>query len=131
MKSSLSNPSADPSASSPRHYCYEIDPKVAALNVVADTGTSHLLSYAQFLDTDRNANPELEQRPDAPPERMRIHFARADVVILGSGLRRLEAGIQKQELKSVRSKGRAPDAMPDVQVEVVTITFNKEQPYDY
>ena len=61
-------------------------------NVFADDGISYLLPYAQFLYAERISNPALEKEPDAPPEKMLIRFACADVVVLGSGLKRLERG---------------------------------------
>ena len=69
----------------------------------ADDGHSYLLPYAQFLSAERFSNPALEKEPDAPPEKMLIHFAQAEVVVLGSGLKRLEGELQKYELKFVKS----------------------------
>ena len=64
--------------------------------------------------------------PDAPPEKMRIHFARADVVVLGSGLKRLEQGIQKYELKFVKSADRRLAATLNTHIAAVTVTLTKE-----
>ena len=50
------------------------------LNVVADDGISYLLPYAQFLYAEMISNPALEKEPDAPPEKMLICFAVAEVV---------------------------------------------------
>ena len=69
----------------------------------ADDGISYLLPYAQFLYAERMANPALEKEPEAPPEKMSIHFACADVIVLGSGLKRLERWLQKYELSFVMS----------------------------
>ncbi len=86
------NPDAA-SASSPRNNpCFDIDPTVAALNVFADDESSYLLPYAQFLYAERISNPALEKEPDAPPEKLLIRFAEAEVVVLGSGLKTLDAG---------------------------------------
>ena len=41
--------------------------------------------YAQFLHAERTANPVLETEPDAPPEKLLLRFATADVALLGSG----------------------------------------------
>ena len=71
--------------------------------MLADGGVSYLLPYAQFLFAERESNPALEKEPDAPPEKLLIRFAQADVLILGSGLRRLETRLQQYELKFVKS----------------------------
>jgi hypothetical protein len=115
------------SASGPRdHNCYDIDPNAAALKVYADDGHNYLLAYAQFLYVDSFANPALEQDPEAPPEKMLIRFALADVVVLGSGLRTLEQALQKYELNHVRSADRRFAAPLKLHVETVTLTFTKE-----
>jgi len=127
MKSSQPNTSENPSGSSPRdNPCFESDTQVAALDAIADDGISYLLPFAQFLYAERISNPALEQEPAAPPEKMLIHFARADVVILGSGLKRLEAAIQKYELKFVKSADRRLAAALNTHIAVVTVTLTKE-----
>ena len=94
MKSSQPNTSDNPptaSASSPRdNPCLGNDSTIAALEVFADDGISYLLPYAQFLYAEKISNPALEKEADAPPEKMLIHFACAEVIVLGSGLKRLE-----------------------------------------
>ena len=130
MKSSQTNTSEQPppaSASSPRdNPCLVNDPTIAALDVFADNGISYLLPYAQFLYAEKISNPALEKEPDAPPEKMRIHFASADVVVLGSGLKRLEQGIQKYELKFVKSADRRLAATLSTHIAAVTLTLTKE-----
>jgi hypothetical protein len=127
MKSSPLNPSDSPSVSSPRENpCFITDPTIAALDVFADNGISYLLPYAQFLYAERTPNPALEKEPDAPPEKMLIRFARADVTVLGSGLKRLENEIQKYELKFVKSADRRLAAVLNTHVAAVAITLTKE-----
>lgn len=127
MKSSQLNSSDNPSASSPRdNPCFSTDATIAALDVIADDGVSYLLPYAQFLYAERISNPALEQEPDAPPEKMRIRFAGAEVVVLGSGLKRLEQTIQKFELKFVKSADRRLAATLNIHIAAVTITLTKE-----
>lgn len=99
---------------------------MAALNVLADDGTSYLLPYAQFLFAEREPNPALEKEPDAPPEKMRIHLAQADVVVLGSGLRRLETRLQQYELKFVKAADRRLAAALNGHVATVTVTIAEE-----
>lgn len=127
MKSSPLNRNDNPSVSSPRdNPCFSTDPTIAALDVFADNGISYLLPYAQFLYAERTPNPALEKEPDAPPEKMLIRFARADVTVLGSGLKRLENEIQKYELKFVKSADRRLAAVLNTHVAAVAITLTKE-----
>jgi hypothetical protein len=129
MKSSQPNNENQPtaSASSPRdNPCLERDSTIAVLKVIADNGISYLLPYAQFLYAEKISNPALEKEPDAPPEKMLIHFACADVVVLGSGLKRLEQEIQKYELKFVKSADRRLAATLNTHIAAVTVTLAKE-----
>jgi hypothetical protein len=127
MKSSELNRNDNPSAFSPRdNPCFTTDPTIAALEVIADDGISYLLPYAQFLYAERTPNPALEKEPEAPPEKMLIRFARTDVVVLGSGLKRLEQNIQKYELKFVKSADRRLAETLNTHVAAVAITLTKE-----
>jgi hypothetical protein len=115
------------SAIRPDHNpCFGSDTQIAALNVFAEDGNSYLLPYAQFLSAERFSNPALEQEPDAPPEKMLIRFASANVVLLGSGLKRLEGELQKYELKFVKSAGRRLAAILNTHIAAVTLTCTKE-----
>jgi hypothetical protein len=96
--------------------------------VFADDGRSYLLPYAQFLSAERFSNPALEQEPDAPPEKMLIRFAQAEVVVLGSGLKTIEGGIQKYRLQFVNSADRRLAATLNTHIAAVTIAFTKEKP---
>ena len=126
------NPSANPpaaSASNPReNLCYDVDPTVATLNVFADDEHSYLLPYAQFLYAEMIPNPAVETETDAPPLKLLICFALAEVTVLGSGLKSLERAIQKYELKFVKSADRHFAAALKTHVAAVTITFTKETP---
>ncbi len=127
MKSSQLNTSDNLSVSNPRdNPCLGTDSTIAALDVFADDGISYLLPYAQFLYAERISNPALEKEPDAPPEKMLSHFVRADVGVLGSGLKRLEAEIQKYELKFVKAADRRLAATLNTHIAAVTIAFTKE-----
>ena len=107
MRSNHINTNENPpatSASSPRdNPCFRSDAQTAALDVFADDGFSYLLPYAQFLYAEGVPNPRLEKEPDAPPEKMLIRFALAEVVVLGSGLTAIERALQKNELKFVKA----------------------------
>jgi hypothetical protein len=128
MKSSPLIHHDNPSASNPRdNPCFDSDSQVVALNVLADEGVSYLLPYAQFLYAEKVSNPALEKESDAPSEKMLIHFARADVVVLGSGLKRLEQNIQKYELKFVKAADRRLAATLNTHVVAVTVTLTEEK----
>jgi hypothetical protein len=122
------NPPAASASSSRDNPCYEIDARVAALHVAADDGRSYLLPYAQFLHAQRMANPALENEPDAPPEKLLICFAAAEVMLLGSGLKAVERAIQSYELKCVKSADRRFAATLKTHVAAVAITFTKQTP---
>jgi len=131
MKSSNPNTSEQQpaiSASSPRkNPCIGSDPNIAALEVIADDGISYLLPYAQFLYAERAANPALEKQPEAPPEKISIHFACADVIVLGSGLNWLERRLQQYELSFVMSADSRLGAVYDTLIAAVTLTLIKER----
>ena len=130
MKSSPLNSNEPPpagSASNPHdNPCLGRDSTIAALDVIADGGISYLLPYAQFLYAERIANPALEKEPDAPPEKLLVHFAQADVVVLGSGLKRLADGIQKQGLQFVKPADPRVAASFITHVASITLTLTKE-----
>ena len=122
------NPPAASASSSRDNPCYGLDPTVAALNVAADDGRSYLLPYAQFLHAERAANPALESEPDAPPEKLSLHFATAEVALLGSGLKAVERAIQNYELKFVKSADRRFAPTLKTHVAAVAITLTKQTP---
>lgn len=114
------------SPSEPRdNPCFGSDAKVAVLNVMADDGTSYLLPYAQFLCAERIVNPALEQKPDAPPEKLLIYFVAAEVVLLGSGLAAVERPLGRYELKFVRSADRRSADTLKAHITSVTLTKAK------
>jgi hypothetical protein len=130
MKSSQPNTSDNPpaiSASSPRdNPCLGSDPTIAALDVFADNGINYLLPYAQFVYAEKIFNPALEKEPDAPPEKMLIRFATAEVVVLGSGLDAVERKLQKYELKFVKSADRRLAVTLNTHIAAITVTLTKE-----
>jgi hypothetical protein len=128
----LMNTNANPAATSPSSLrdnpCFDIDPTVATLNVFADDERSYQLPYAQFLYAEMVPNPALEKEPDAPPQKLLICFAMAEVAVLGSGLKSLDRAIQKYELKLVKSADRRYAATLKTHVAAVVITLTKETP---
>jgi hypothetical protein len=130
MKSSQLNSSEQPPAisvsNSRDNPCLGHDSNAAAVAFLTDDGISYLLPYAQFLYAERMANPALEKAPEASPEKMSIHFGCAEVVVLGSGLKRLESWLQKNELSFVMSADRRLGVVYDTLITAVTVTLNKE-----
>jgi hypothetical protein len=130
MKPNQSNNNDQPatvSVPSPQdNPCLGSDPNIAALEVIADDGISYLFPYAQFLSAERVHNPALEKVPDAPPEKMRIHFATAEVTVLGSGLNAVERRLQKYELALVKSADRRLAATLKTHIAAITVTLTKE-----
>jgi hypothetical protein len=125
------NPVAASVSSSRDNPCFGNDPTVATLNVFTDGERSYQLPYAQFLYAELTPNPALEKNADAPPEKLRVAFAVAEIVVLGSGLKFLERAIQKYELKFVKfvkSADRRYAAALKTHVTAVTVTFIKDKP---
>ena len=120
------DPAAASASSSRDNPCYGNDPTVATLNVFADYERSYQLPYAQFLHSESMPNPALEKDADAPPEKLVIAFAVAEVAVFGRGLKSLERAIQKYELKFVKSAARRYAAALKTHVAAVTISFTKE-----
>lgn len=121
-------PDESPSLNPRENSCFGTDSTIATLNVFADDGNSYQLPYAQFLYAEMVSNPVLETNPDAPPEKLLICFAVAEVTVLGNGFKAIERAIQKYELKFVKSADRRYVTTLKTHVAAVAITFNKETP---
>lgn len=119
------DPAAASASSSRDNPCYANDPTVVTLNVFADDERSYQLPYAQFLYAEMTPNPVLEKNADAPPEKLLIHFAVAEVAVFGRGLKSLERAIQKYELKFVKSVDRRYAATLKTHVAAVIISFTE------
>ena len=122
------NPVAASASSSRENPCFGNDPTVATLNVFTDDEHSFQLLYAQFLYAELTPNPALERDVDAPPEKLLICFAVAEVAVFGRGLKSLERAIQKYELKFVKAADRRYAAALKTHVAAVTVTFTREKP---
>jgi len=72
------------------------------------------------------SNPTLERGADAPSEKLLIRFIKAEVVVVGSGLKTLMRAIQKYELKFVKSANRRYVVALKTHITAVTVTFIKE-----
>lgn len=124
--STNTNPDAASVSSTRDNPCYGIDPNVASLNVYVDDEHSYLLPYAQLLYAETTPNPALEKNADAPPEKLVICFAVAEVTLLGSGLQAVARKIQKCDLNFVKAIDRRFAVTLKTHVAAVTITLTKE-----
>ena len=123
------NPNPDEaSVSSPRdNPCYGIDPNVAALNVFDDDEHSYFLPYAQLLYAQIIPNPALEKNADAPPEKLLICFAVAEVTVLGSGLQAVARKIQRCDLNFLKAVDRRFVATLKTHVAAVVVKLTKQE----
>ena len=124
--STNTNPDAVSASSTRDNPCYGSDPNVASLNVFTDDEHSYLLPYAQLLYAETIPNPALEKNADAPPEKLVICFAVAEVTLLGSGLQAVARQIQKCDLNFVKAVDRRFAATLKTHVAAVAITLTKE-----
>ena len=121
------NPPTASASSQSDNPCLDTDTNTAALEVITDNGISYVLSYAQFLFAERMSNPALPTEPDAPPEKMVIHFAQAQVVLLGSGLKTLSRELKINRLSLVQSADRRLASSLKTHLAAVTLTLAQEK----
>ena len=126
MNTSTNQPDAVSPSSVHADLCAGSDPNITALQVFADDQHSYLFPYAQFLYAEMVSNPALEKAVDAPPQKLLICFAQAEVTVLGRGLTRLEDWIQKAELGYIKPADRRYAAALKIHVASATVTFNKD-----
>lgn len=123
---SINQPNAAFPSSLRDDLCAGKSARVTALQVFADDQHSYLLPYAQFLYAEMTSNPALEKQADAPPQKLVICFAQAEVTVLGSGLTYLERGIQEYELEYIKPADRRYAAALKTHVASATVTFTKD-----
>ena len=87
--------------------------------------SSYLLPYAQLLYAETIPNPALEKNADAPPEKLVICFAVAEVTLLGSGLQTVARKIQKCDLNFVKAIDWRFAAPLKTHVAAVAVNFTK------
>ena len=121
------NPDEVSACSTRDNPCYGIDPNVASLNVYADDEHSYLLPYAQLLYAETIPNPALEKHADAPPEKLVICFAAAEVTVQGSGLQAVARKIQKCDLNFLKAVDRRFAASLKTHVVAVAVKFSKQE----
>ena len=126
MNTNTNQPDAVSPSSLRDDLCVGKSAKVTALQVFADDQHSYLLPYAQFLYAEMVANPALDKAADAPPQKLVICFAQAEVTVLGSGLAYLERGIQQYELEYIKPADRRYAAALKTHVASASVTFTKD-----
>jgi len=121
------NPNPDAASVSSAHDnpCYGIDSNVASLNVYADDEHSYLLPYAQLLYAETIPNPALEKNADAPPEKMLVCFAVAEVTLFGTGLQVVARKIQKCDLNFLKAVDRRFASTLKTHVAAIAVNFTK------
>jgi len=121
------NPDEASVSSTRDNPCYGGDPNVAALNVFADDEHSYFLPYAQLLYAETIPNPALEKNADAPPEKLLICFAVAEVTVLGSGLQAVARKIQRCDLNFLKAVDRRFVATLKTHVAAVVVKLTKQE----
>ena len=121
------NPDEASVSSTRDNPCYGGDPNVAALNVFADDEHTYFLPYAQLLYAETIPNPALEKNADAPPEKLLICFAVAEVTVLGSGLQAVARKIQRCDLNFLKAVDRRFVATLKTHVAAVAVKFTKQE----
>src|SRR5437870_12896813 len=76
----------------PDRYC-------ASADITAEDGRVHGFAAAQYLGYLLESNPLADA---AAPERMTIHYATADVVILGRKLNRIAGALSRSSLEMLK-----------------------------
>ena len=72
-------------------------------------------------------NPALEQNADAPPEKLLICFAVAEVTLLGSGRQAIARRIQQCDLNFGKAIDRRFAASLKTHVAAVAVNFTKQK----
>jgi len=83
------------------HHLYS-----ASISILADDGRTYGFATSQYVDFVHEANPEMQKDSDAPAERMRLRFATAEVMILGSGLERIARALSEGQLCRMKAISR-------------------------
>ena len=125
--STTNNPDEASVSSTRDNPCYGSDPNVAALNVFADDEHTYFLPYAQLLYAETIPNPALEKNADAPPEKLLICFAVAEVTVLGSGLQAVARKIQRCDLNFLKAVDRRFVATLKTHVAAVVVKLTKQE----
>jgi hypothetical protein len=73
----------------------------ASVRIRADDRRTYCFSTGHYLDAVIEANTEL--RPGAPPQRLTLQFTSGEVVILGSGLERIEDRMAEGHLRGLKT----------------------------
>ena len=87
----------------------------------------YLLPYAQLLYAETIPNPALEKNADAPPEKLSICFAAAEVTVLGSGLQAVARKIQRFDLNFLKVVDRRFVATLKTHVAAVVVKLTKQE----
>ena len=96
----MESPSTKSSAE--RNPCHDTTQRHSfALGVTADDEHEYFFGTTQFIEAELSANATVEKNENAPPERLLLRYATAEVVMIGQGLRRVVQALQRGELENV------------------------------
>ena len=79
----------------------EAEHAVLMLDFLARDGRIHGFPYSQLVNYILDANPEIQHRKDAPPERLTFSFSTHDVVVTGWRLTALRPLLQSAKLAAL------------------------------
>jgi hypothetical protein len=120
------NPPSGSASDVKQPECFGTDPKVRGVNVLTSDGRSCGLPFAQYLDSELVANPALETDPDAPTEKLTIHFVSATVTVLGTGIKRIQDGLLGSDLGFIKPLDRRFAGKIRGHVAEVRIDYHRE-----
>ena len=84
-----------------RLSCLESTPAHCnSVRVHADDHRLYAFSLSHYLDSVVEANPH--RGPGDPPERLALRFATGEIVVLGSGLDRVEEALSEGRLRGMK-----------------------------
>ena len=80
------------------HHLYS-----ASISILADDGRTYGFATSQYVDFVHEANPGMQNDSGAPPERMRLRFATAEVMMLGSRLELIASALSEGQLRGLKA----------------------------
>lgn len=89
--------------SSGKNPCFSLDPRCTGVVFHPNRAVSYLVSYAHLLNAEWRPESNVVKDPEICPDRITLRFATMEIVVVGSGLARVMAWLQRAELASVKA----------------------------
>ena len=125
----MQSPSTKPP--SERNPCHDTTQRHSfALGVTADDEHDYFFGTTQFIEAELSANATVEKNENAPPERLLLRYATAEVVMIGRGLRRVIQALQRGELENVRPLDRRYAGLPHTGPIISSIVVTRKDVYE-